>query len=139
MQKTEKNEFLSMDIHPAVKNKVLKICNFSQFRYKEDIVKKHIEITVLSILSDRPMSGYDIIKEIFARYDFLVSQGTIYSLLYTLKDEGTLVVGFAKGDMREKIYSCTKEGKHDVDKRIAEFIEANESFLNSIKECGHDV
>lgn len=128
-----------MDIYPVVKNKVLKKYKSSEFKYKEDIVKKHIEIAVLSMLSDRPMSGYDIIKEIFARHDFLVSQGTIYSLLYTLKDEGILVVGFAKGDMREKIYSCTKEGKQDVDKRIAEFIEADESFLNSIRECVHDV
>jgi DNA-binding PadR family transcriptional regulator len=128
-----------MDIHPVFKNKVQKTKNSSRFRYEEDIVKKHIEIAVLSMLSDRPMSGYDIIKEIFARHDFLVSQGTIYSLLYTLKDEGTLLVGFAKGDMREKIYSCTKDGKQDAEKRIAEFIEADEHFLNSIKEFGHDV
>lgn len=128
-----------MDIHSVVKNKVRKINKSSQFRYEEDIVKKHIEITVLSMLSDRSMSGYDIIKEIYARHDFLVSQGTIYSLLYTLKDEGTLVAGFANGDMREKIYSCTKDGKQYVDKKIAEFIEADEHFLNSIKKFGHDV
>lgn len=128
-----------MDIHPVVKNKVLKIYKSSQFICTEDIVKKHIEITVLSMLSDRPMSGYDIIKEILAIHGVLISQGTIYSLLYTLKDEGILHVGFVKGDLREKIYSCTQEGKLDIDKRISKFIETEEHFLNSLKKSGHDV
>ncbi len=128
-----------MDICAVAKKEVPKIYKSSQFRYKEEIVKKHIEITILSMLSDRPLSGYDIIKEIFARYDVLISQGTIYSLLYTLKDEGILQVRFTKGDLREKIYSCTQEGKQVVDKRIAEFIDADEYFLNSIKKFGSDV
>ncbi|MDO9097772.1 MAG: PadR family transcriptional regulator [Candidatus Methanoperedens sp.] len=128
-----------MDICAVAKKEVPKLYKSPEFRYKEEIVKKHIEITVLSMLSDRPMSGYDIIKEIFALYNVLVSQGTIYSLLYTLKDEGILRVGFAKGDLREKIYSCTQEGKQDIDKRMAEFIETEEHFLNTIKKFGSDV
>ncbi len=128
-----------MDICAVADKEVPKIYKSPQFRYKEEIVKKQIEIAVLSMLSDRPMSGYDIIKEIFAIYNVLVSQGTIYSLLYTLKDEGILHVGFAKGDLREKIYSCTQEGKQDVDRRLAEFIETEEHFLNSIRKFGPDV
>jgi DNA-binding PadR family transcriptional regulator len=128
-----------MEICAVAEKEVPKIYEPSQFRYKKDFVKKHIEIAVLSMLSDRPLSGYDIIKEILARYDVLISQGTIYSLLYALKDEGILQVGFTKGDLREKIYSCTQNGKQVAVKKIAEFIEADECFLISIKKLGNDV
>lgn len=126
-----------MEIKVVFNNEHPELIHFLQF--KEDIVKNHLEIIILSMLSDRPMSGYNLIKEIFARYNVLISQGTIYSLLYTLKDEGILHAGLAKGDMREKIYSFTQEGKQDVDKKIAEYIETDEYVLNSIKKFGHDV
>jgi DNA-binding PadR family transcriptional regulator len=126
-----------VEIKVVFNNEHPELIQSSQF--KEDIVKNHLEIIVLSMLSDRPMSGYNLIKEIFARYNVLISQGTIYSLLYTLKDEGILQAGFRKKDLREKIYSCTQEGKQGVDERIAEYIEADEYVLNSIKKFGHDV
>ncbi|MBU4077932.1 MAG: PadR family transcriptional regulator [Euryarchaeota archaeon] len=102
--------------------------------FKEDIVKNHLEIIVLSMLSDRPMSGYDLIKEIFARYNVFLSQGTVYPLLYSLKEEGILHAEFTKGDMRTKRYSPTQEGKRIIEKKINEFMVAEEYFLNSIKK-----
>lgn len=103
-------------------------------RFKENIVKNHLEVIVLSMLAEMPISGYDLIKEIFARYNVFLSQGTVYSLLYCLKDEGIIRAEFTKGDMRTKRYSITQEGKLITEKRIDEFIEAEESILNSIKK-----
>ncbi len=101
---------------------------------KENIVKSHLEIIALSMLAEIPISGYDLIKEIFARYNVFLSQGTVYSLLYCLKDEGIIRAEFTKGDMRTKRYHITQEGKQIIDKRIDEFIEEEEYILNSIKK-----
>lgn len=99
----------------------------------ENSVKSHLDIIVLSLLYERPMCGYDLIKEIFSKYSVLLSQGTIYPFLYSLKDKNIVNVGYTKGDMRTKIYSCTQEGKHIIERKINEFIEAEEYILSSIK------
>lgn len=99
----------------------------------EDIVKRHFEIIVLSMLSDRPMSGYDIIREIFTKYNVLLSQGTVYPLLYSLKEDGIVQSMFTKGDMRTKRYFYTQEGRQTTQEKINGFIDAMEYFLVSIK------
>ncbi len=99
----------------------------------EDIVKSHLEIIVLSMLSEKPMSGYDIIKEIFTKYNVLLSQGTVYPLLYSLKEDGILQSMFTKGDMRTKRYFYTQDGKQTTHTKINGFIDAMEYFLASIK------
>lgn len=100
----------------------------------ENIIKSHLEIIVLSLLYDRPMCGYDLIKEIFARYNVFLSQGTIYPLLYSMKEEGIVQAGFTKGDMRTKIYSSTQEKRRNIEEKISEFIKAEEYILSSIKK-----
>jgi DNA-binding PadR family transcriptional regulator len=108
--------------------------NLNPHRFKENIVKSHLEVIVLSMLAEMPISGYDLVKEIFARYNVLLSQGTVYSLLYCLKDEGIIRPEFTKGNMKTKRYSITPEGEQIIEKRIDEYIEEEESILNSIKK-----
>ncbi len=100
----------------------------------EDIVKSHLEIIILKMISERPMCGYDLIKEIFAKYNVLLSQGTVYPFLYSLKEEGILYAEFMKGNMRTKRYSPTQEGKQMIKKKLDEFIRAEVSVLNSIRK-----
>ncbi|MFA4956186.1 MAG: response regulator [Candidatus Methanoperedens sp.] len=100
----------------------------------EDIVKNHLEIIILKMISTRPMCGYDLIKEIFADYNVLLSQGTVYPFLYSLKVEGILHAEFMKGDMRTKRYSPTQEGKQMIEKKFNDFIKAEEYILNSLKK-----
>lgn len=109
------------------------IGNLSSGRITENIVKSNIEIVVLSMLSERPMSGYDIIKEVFSKYNVFLSQGTVYPLLYSLKEDGILQAEFRKGDMRTKIYHPTVEGAKIIENKIEEFIKANEQILSSVK------
>lgn len=96
-------------------------------------VKSNLEIIVLSLLYKKPMCGYDLIKEIFAKYNVLLSQGTVYPFLYYLKKENIVNVGYSKGDMRTKMYFCSQEGRQIIEKRINEFIEAEEYILGSLK------
>ncbi len=102
----------------------------------EDIVKNHLEVIILSMLIEKSMCGYDLIKEIVSRYNVLISQGTVYPLLYSLKEEGILQVESMKGDMKTKRYSVAPEGRRSIEKKIDEFIRAEESILNSIRKGG---
>lgn len=101
---------------------------------RPDIVKSHLEIIILSLLFEKPMCGYDLIKRIFEKYNVLLSQGTVYPFLYSMKEEGILHAEFMKGNMRTKRYSPTQEGKQIIKRRLDEFIEAEEYILNSLKK-----
>jgi PadR family transcriptional regulator PadR len=95
------------------------------------IVKANRDVIVLSVIAETPMCGYDLIKEIFERYNVFLSQGTIYPILYSLEEEGILRAEYGKGNMRTKIYSITSQGRHIVDKKFDDFINAME-HINSI-------
>lgn len=99
----------------------------------EDIVKNHLEIILLSLLLEKSMCGYDLIKEIIAKYNVMVSQGTVYPLLYSLKGEGIIHVESMKGDMKTKRYSITENSRNIIEKKIDVFIKTEEYILNSIR------
>lgn len=101
--------------------------------YTEDLVKSHLEIIMLKFLSEKPMCGLEIIKEILTKYNVLLSQGTVYTTLYKLKKEGVLYAEFEKGNMRTKKYSATREGKITILKKIDEFVSSEIYILNSIQ------
>jgi len=100
--------------------------------YVERIIKTNLEIVILCILRNNPMCGYDIIKSIFEKYDIFLSQGTVYPLLYSLKDQGILQAEFDRGNMRSKIYSISMEGEEIVKDRLNVFTRAGEYVLGSI-------
>ncbi|PWB56801.1 MAG: hypothetical protein C3F06_00820 [Candidatus Methanoperedenaceae archaeon] len=100
----------------------------------EDIIKNHLEIIILDILYTKPMSGFELIKEIFLKYNVLLSQGTVYPYLYSLKAKGILQIEFKNRDMRTKIYSPSVNGRQIIETKLIEFIEAEEYILNSIKK-----
>ena len=100
----------------------------------EDIIKSHIEIIVLEIIYTKPMCGLELVKEIFLKYNVLLSQGLVYSCLYSLKEKGILQIEFNSSDMRTKTYSSSPKGKQIIETRIRDFIEAEEYVLNSIKK-----
>jgi len=100
----------------------------------EDIIKNHLEIIILDILYTKPMSGFELIKEIFLKYNVLLSQRTVYPYLYSLKAKGILQIEFKNRDMRTKIYFPSVNGRQIIEMKLNEFIEAEEYILNSIKK-----
>ncbi|MEM4188794.1 MAG: PadR family transcriptional regulator, partial [Candidatus Hadarchaeum sp.] len=99
----------------------------------EHFVKRHLETIVLSMLSEHPMCGYDVIKTIYQRYYTSLSQGTVYSLLYSLEARGLVTV--MKGEsMRSKIYVLTEQGRALAESRINDFIAAQRYLLESIQK-----
>ena len=93
-------------------------------RYIDKIIKTNREIFIMSSLLEKPMCGYDIIKEIFLKCNVFLSQGTVYPVLYSLEEEGILYAEYSKGDMRSKKYSLTLKGKEIAQKNIDEFIKS---------------
>jgi DNA-binding PadR family transcriptional regulator len=91
------------------------------------LVKHFLNVIVLETLSHRgPLSGYDFIEVIQGRFDFTVSSGTIYSLLYMLEREGLVEGKMTDG---KRVYTLTKRGQERLDsvlaskKEIIEFVE----------------
>lgn len=73
----------------------------------QSLVKKNLDIIILSMLNDNPVHGYKIIADLHNTFGVLLSPGTLYPLLYRLEAEGLIRV---KEDRRRKNYSLTPKG-----------------------------
>jgi DNA-binding PadR family transcriptional regulator len=76
-------------------------------RINEKIIKNFMDTIILAELRSGPISGYDAITFIHAKYGFLVSSGTIYSMLYSLERNG-LIEG--TDQERKRVYKLTQKG-----------------------------
>ncbi len=97
----------------------------------EQCVKKALDIIVLALLLQRPMCGFDIIKTIVQNFNVLLSQGTVYPILYELKEKG-YVKDEKKEDNKTRVYIPTEDGIEYMEKKISEYLLAQESILNLI-------
>jgi DNA-binding PadR family transcriptional regulator len=101
--------------------------------YVDRIIKSNLDVVVLTTLAETPMCGYDLIKDIFLKYNVFLSQGTIYPLLYTLKEKGILQAEFGKGDMRSKVYYITPKGEEIVKDVLNEFTKAIDYVMDQVR------
>jgi CheY-like chemotaxis protein len=83
----------------------------------DDVVKKSLEPVVLSLL-DKPISGYDIVREIHSRYKVLIPQARVYTILHDLMEEGYLEVRVSG---KSKLYCTTEKGKIHVSQKLKDF------------------
>ncbi|MDI6884971.1 MAG: response regulator [archaeon] len=83
----------------------------------EEIVRKSVEPLVLTLLR-KPMSGYDIIKEIYDRFHVLLPQARVYSLLYNLENREILKI---KLEGKSKVYIPTEEGGKYIENKLKDF------------------
>jgi DNA-binding PadR family transcriptional regulator len=83
----------------------------------DDVVKKLLEPVVLSLL-DKPISGYDIVHEIHNRYNVLIPQARVYTLLYELLENGHLEIRVSG---KSKLYCPTEKGKKHISQRLYDF------------------
>ena len=88
--------------------------------FASELVKGSTELLVLSLLRDRTLHGYEIIKEIRARSagHLKVGEGSLYPLLHRLEREGLVSAewgGLAGRDRR--YYRLTARGAEKLDER----------------------
>lgn len=88
----------------------------------EKLVKDNLELVTLLLLQRGDKSGYQILKDIASHFHCILSQGTLYPLLYQLEKDNELVKKNGKG--REVIYSLSGETRNELKARI-------ETCLNS--------
>jgi len=99
--------------------------------FSQDLVRGSIVPIVLSLLKDRPMYGYEIVKLVNARTNGRLEwkEGTLYPALHRLQ-AGRLVsarwqevsAGGAAGRKR-KYYSITPRGRRELARRKQEWHE----------------
>jgi CheY-like chemotaxis protein/DNA-binding PadR family transcriptional regulator len=93
----------------------------------DDVVKKSLEPVVLSLL-DRPISGYDIVHEIHNRYNVLIPQARVYTLLYDLLENGYLEI---KVSGKSKLYCPTEKGKKHFTQKLNDFRQVFRHILSN--------
>jgi CheY-like chemotaxis protein/DNA-directed RNA polymerase subunit L len=83
----------------------------------DDVVKKSLEPVVLSLL-DKPISGYDIVREIHSRYKVLIPQARVYTILHDLTENGYLEIRVSG---KSKLYCVTETGKIHIGQKLKDF------------------
>jgi DNA-binding PadR family transcriptional regulator len=96
----------------------------------EEVVKKSLEPVVLSLLT-KPLSGYDIVREIHNRYRVFIPQARIYTLLYDLEKDGFLEM---KASGKSKLYSPTEKGRRHIRQRLSEYSFIFRHILEGVPE-----
>ncbi|MDY9926965.1 PadR family transcriptional regulator [Methanosarcina sp.] len=100
----------------------------------ENVVKKHLDMIVLSIIRTQPMCGQDIVKEVFRQYQVFINQSSVYKVLYSLKERNILEASTTKCDMRSKVYIPTEQGSEMINSMLNEFVSSIEHLLMGLKE-----
>jgi len=104
--------------------------NYEEFM--PQIVKSCKEIIILSMILERPMSGYDLIKKIFSKTNVLLSQGVVYPILYLFVETDILQATYENGDMRTKMYHVTPHSREIAQDKIDHFVQAFNHFITLI-------
>ena len=91
----------------------------------QKLVKKNLDIIILSMLKDNPIHGYKIIADLHNTFGVLLSPGTLYPLLYRLESEGLITV---EEEKRRKLYLLTRIGE----RKTKEFVESYKRHVGQI-------
>lgn len=102
-------------------------------RYSKELLKGSTSILVLSVLENKDLYGYRIIRELEIRSEnaFEMSEGTLYPILHALEKEKCLSAYWQEIDGRNrKYYHITKKGKKVLDDKKEEW----KSFSTSVNK-----
>jgi len=92
----------------------------------ERIIRELLDFLLMIELKNQSMSGYTALSHIHNKYDYLVSSGTVYSLLYSLERE-ELIQGSMNG--KKRVFELTSKGETLIDTILA----ADEGLLGLVK------
>ena len=95
-------------------------------KISKELVKGSTAILVLSVISRKPMYGYQIIREIEQLSDsvFHLNEGTLYPILHSLEEENYLDCYWedSESGRKQKYYSLTDKGKKELAKQQREWM-----------------
>lgn len=96
----------------------------------EEVVKDNLETIILALLQKKKMCGSEIIGTIHLEFNVLLSPGTIYPLLQSLRDKGLLV---SDKNGKAITYAPAREAKPKIKRMIEERIQARKLLTNYLQ------
>jgi DNA-binding PadR family transcriptional regulator len=81
-------------------------------KMNERVIKSFMDTIIMAELQNGPISGYDVISFIHNKFGFLVSSGTVYSLLYSLERNGLVEGSWIE---RKRVYKLTGKGNQTIE------------------------
>ncbi len=95
-----------------------------------------MKYVILKLLKDRPMHGYEVMKELEERTRgcYKPSPGTVYPTLQWLEDEGHVIARDVEG---KKVYEITEQGRAFLDEhrtRVEEIFDRMSETIDRIVE-----
>ena len=90
-----------------------------------EALKGHLDLLLLSVLSNGPAHGYAIIESLRARSEevFDLPEGTVYPALHRLEEQGLLKSSWSEDTGRRKrIYQLTPKGQQALNTRQDEWL-----------------
>jgi DNA-binding PadR family transcriptional regulator len=95
-------------------------------------LKEFMDVLIMVKMREGETSGYDIIICFHQKFDFLVSPGTVYSVLYSMERDGLIK---ARGLDRKRVYTLTQKGETTI-RAIHQSSEVLESFFAGLLRGG---
>lgn len=90
-------------------------------------IQNFMDILILAEMKKGLLSGYDVIGLIYQRFGFLLSSGTVYSLLYSLERDGLIRGTWSQ---RKRVYALTEKAEQNM-----KFItKVNEEIQNCLRK-----
>ncbi len=95
-------------------------------KISKELLKGSTVILILSLLENKSMYGYEMIKEIENKSTgiFAFKEGTLYPILHSLEAEGMVESSWLQieGSRRRKYYTITDKGKHYAQAKKEEWL-----------------
>ena len=80
------------------------------------VIKSFLDMLIMHLIKDKPMSGNKILKEINSRFNVSLSPASIYSALSSLQEQGLVVYS------SDKMPTLTEKGKAVRKKLIEDYL-----------------
>jgi DNA-binding PadR family transcriptional regulator len=102
--------------------------------FSQDLVKGSIVPVVLALVRERPMYGYEMVKQVNARTGGRLEwrEGTLYPALHKLESDGLIIAEWrdapassagSSGARQRKYYAITRKGRSELNRRASEWQE----------------
>jgi PadR family transcriptional regulator PadR len=99
---------------------------------RSEVLKGHLDLLLLSALSEQPRHGYGIVERLRerSRGAFDLSEGTVYPALYRLERAKLLSSRWSVvGGRRRRVYSLTRTGRRALTQQRREW----NAFVGAVK------
>jgi DNA-binding PadR family transcriptional regulator len=110
--------------------------------WSREMRKGYAKLTALLFLSRKPMTGYDIMREIETRTlgFWRLTPGGVYPALKELEKKGCIEARWeAKGERKKKIYEITDEGKRILEAALNKQQQMAETLRELLRQFAHEI